>query len=68
MNATILLVDVASASRDSWKSFLQSHNYDVFTAGDEESALRQCPQLQPDLVLLHDTLPMFAASISVVAS
>jgi putative two-component system response regulator len=57
MNATILLVDVASASRESWKSFLQSHNYEVFTAGDKESALRQCPQLQPDLVLLHDTLP-----------
>ena len=57
MNATILLVDVASASRDSWKSFLQSHNYEVFTAGDEESALRRCPQLQPDLVLLHDSLP-----------
>src|SRR5229473_3340653 len=57
MNATILLVDVASASRDSWKSFLQSHNYQVFTAGDKESAVRQCLQLQPDLVLLHDTLP-----------
>ncbi len=57
MNATILLVDVASASRDSWKSFLQNHNYQVFTAGDKESAVRQCLQLQPDLVLLHDTLP-----------
>src|SRR6266404_6623019 len=46
MNATILLVDVASASRDSWKSFLQNHNYQVFTAGDKESAVRQCLQLQ----------------------
>src|SRR5467141_3735234 len=57
MNATILLVDVASASRDSWKSFLQRHNYQVFTAGDKESAVRECLRLQPDLVLLHDTLP-----------
>src|SRR5260370_25591718 len=34
MNSAILLVDVASASRDSWKSFLQSQNYEVFTAED----------------------------------
>ncbi len=57
MNSAILLVDVASASRDSWKSFLQSRNYEVFTAVDGESALRECLRLQPDLVLLHDTLP-----------
>ena len=57
MNTAILLVDVASASRDSWKSFLQSHNYEVFTADDGESALRECLQLQPDLVLLYDALP-----------
>jgi len=41
----------------SWKSFLQSQNYEVFMAEDGESALRQCLRLQPDLVLLHDTLP-----------
>src|SRR6266478_9061506 len=57
MNSAILLVDVASASRDSWKSFLQSQNYEVFTAEDAESALRECLRLQPDLVLLHDGLP-----------
>ena len=57
MNSAILLVDVASASRDSWKLFLQSHNYEVFTADDGESALRECLQLQPDLVLLYDALP-----------
>jgi putative two-component system response regulator len=57
MNSAILLVDVASASRDSWKSFLQSQNYEVFTAEDGESALRECLRLQPDLVLLRDTLP-----------
>ncbi len=57
MNSAILLVDIASADRDSWKSFLQNQNYDVFTAEDGESALRDCVQLQPDLVLLHDGLP-----------
>jgi putative two-component system response regulator len=57
MNSAILLVDVASADRDSWKTFLQSHGYEVFTAKDGESALRQCLQLQPDLVLLYDSLP-----------
>lgn len=57
MHSAILLVDVASASRDSWKSFLQSQNYEVFTAEDGESALRQCLQLQPDLILVQDTLP-----------
>jgi putative two-component system response regulator len=57
MNSAILLVDVASAGRDSWKSFLGRQNYEVFTAEDGESALRQCARLQPDLVLLYDTLP-----------
>jgi len=57
MNSAILLVDVASARRDSWTSFLQSQNYQVFTAEDGQSAQRECLQLQPDLVLLHDSLP-----------
>src|SRR5260370_6508079 len=56
-SAILLLVDAASQSRDSWKSFLQNQNYDVFTAEDGESALRECVHLQPDLVLLHDGLP-----------
>lgn len=59
MNSAILLVDVASAGRDSWKAFLQSHSYDVSTAKDGQSALRHCLRLQPDLVLLCDTLPDF---------
>src|SRR5260370_4644097 len=56
-SAILLLVDAASQSRDSWKSFLQNQNYDIFTAEDGESALRECVHLQPDLVLLHDGLP-----------
>jgi putative two-component system response regulator len=57
MNSVILLVDVASARRDCWKSVLQSHNYEVFTAEDGDAALRECLELRPDLVLLHHTLP-----------
>lgn len=56
MNPTILLVDIASSARDDWKAFLQNHKYDVFTTEDGESALQQCLQLQPDLVLLYDSL------------
>src|SRR5882762_8679450 len=39
MNSAILLVDVASARRDSWKSFLQSQNYVFFSAANGESAM-----------------------------
>lgn len=56
-SAVVLLVDAVSENRDSWKSFLHSQNYEVFSAEDGESALRECLQLQPDLVLLHDSLP-----------
>jgi cyclic di-GMP phosphodiesterase len=56
-SAILLLVDAVSENRDSWKTFLQNQNYDVFTAEDGESALRECVRLQPDLVLLHDGLP-----------
>jgi putative two-component system response regulator len=57
MNPTILLVDVASSARDDWKSFLQNQKYEVYTSEDGGSAVRQCLQLQPDLVLLYDSLP-----------
>ncbi len=57
MSASILLVDVASSERENWKAFLQEQSYKVFTARDADTALRQCHLLQPDLVLLHDTLP-----------
>jgi len=57
MRPTILLVDVASTDHANWMSFLQAHGYEVFTAGDRDAALRQCLVLQPDLVLLRDTLP-----------
>jgi putative two-component system response regulator len=57
MRPIILLVDVDSADRANWKSFLQNQSYQVFTAGDKDTALQQCLLLQPDLVMVHDTLP-----------
>src|SRR5216683_5596252 len=39
------------------KSFLQNQKCDVAMAADGESAVRCCLQMQPDLVLLHDSLP-----------
>jgi putative two-component system response regulator len=57
MNPAILLVDVASASREELKSFLRSQNCDVVTCQDAESAVICCRRMQPDLVLLYDTLP-----------
>jgi putative two-component system response regulator len=57
MRPIILFVDVDSANRTNWKSFLQNQSYEVFVAGDRDTALQQCPLLQPDLVMLHDTLP-----------
>jgi cyclic di-GMP phosphodiesterase len=57
MRPLILLVDVAASDGTTWKSFLEGQSYEVFTAGDGDAALRQCRLLQPDLVMLHDTLP-----------
>jgi hypothetical protein len=38
MRPIILLVDVASSNRTNWKSFLQNQSYEVFAAGDKETA------------------------------
>lgn len=56
MMPTILLVDKDSPDRSDWKAFLQNQGLDVYAAGDGKSALEECRRLQPDLVLLHDTL------------
>jgi len=53
----ILVVDLASSDRTNWKSFLVNQGYEVIIAGDEDSAMRECHLLQPDLIILHDTLP-----------
>src|SRR5229473_7899968 len=57
MNPAILLVDVASTNRDELKSFLRNQNCDVVTCQDAESAVICCRRMQPDLVLLYDSLP-----------
>src|SRR2546423_13107328 len=57
MMPTILLVDVDSPDRDSWKAFLQVQGFEVLTAKNAEAALTVCRRFLPDLVLLHDNLP-----------
>jgi putative two-component system response regulator len=57
MNPAILLVDVSSVNREELKSFLQARKYNVGTAADGQSALACCLLMQPDLVLLYDSLP-----------
>jgi putative two-component system response regulator len=57
MNPAILLADVASANREGLKSFLQNQKCHVDTVADGESAVRCCSEMQPDLVLLFDSLP-----------
>ena|SRR5437660_101440 len=57
MNPAIMLVDVASENHEGLKSFLQNQKCDVHTAEDGESAVRCCLNMQPDLVLLYDSLP-----------
>jgi putative two-component system response regulator len=56
MRPMILLVDVASSDRADWKTFLENQNYEVHSAADADTALRLCLLLQPDLIMLHDTL------------
>jgi putative two-component system response regulator len=57
MAATILLVDADLSNSSDWQEVLQGHGYRVFAAGNGRAALAECPQLQPDLVLLQASLP-----------
>ena len=57
MNPVILLVDIPSANRDQFKHFLQDQHYEVVVSHYAESAVGYSRQLQPDLVLLYDSLP-----------
>lgn len=57
MNPSILIVDIASPARNDWKVFLQKQKFEVYTTEDGESTLMQCLALQPDLVILYDSLP-----------
>jgi len=57
MNPAVLLVDSVSTNREEVQSFLQSQRCDVYVATNGESALNRCLEIQPDLVLLYDSLP-----------
>ena len=57
MNPTILLVDADSTNCGGWKTFLQNLKCDVYEAEDGESAVRCSRQIQPDLILLLNSLP-----------
>ncbi|HTB91681.1 MAG TPA: HD domain-containing phosphohydrolase [Candidatus Sulfotelmatobacter sp.] len=57
MNPAILLVDIPSVAREELKSFLQTHSFDVVASSDAEFAAAHCRQIQPDVVLVFDTLP-----------
>jgi len=57
MDPAILLVDVPSVDREGLKSFLQNQDCDVVASADAESTAAHCRRIQPDLVLLFDTLP-----------
>jgi putative two-component system response regulator len=61
MMPTILLVDIESPNRSYWKAFLENQGFEVHVAGDAKSAPEECRRSQPDLVLLHDTLPDITA-------
>jgi putative two-component system response regulator len=57
MNPVILLVDSVSTNREELQSFLKSQRCDVHAAADGESAVSSCLEVQPDLVLVYDSLP-----------
>lgn len=57
MAATILLVDADSLDSSGWKAFLQTQGYTVIEAESGQRAIKECPAVQPDLVLLNASLP-----------
>jgi putative two-component system response regulator len=57
MAATVLVVDADPRSCADWEALLSNQGYMVVAARNGEVALLLCPQLQPDLVLLYDSLP-----------
>jgi putative two-component system response regulator len=57
MTPTVLVVDGDPSNCADWEALLLSQGYDVIAARSGEAALTLCPSVQPDLVLLNDTLP-----------
>jgi putative two-component system response regulator len=56
MSATILLVDGNLANRMDWEALLQNHGYKVFATNNGNFALKEFPRIQPDMVLMSDSL------------
>jgi CheY-like chemotaxis protein len=54
---TALVVDDAPGVRLTVKAYLEPEGYDVLTASDAESALRQCKDGRVDLIILDIMLP-----------
>jgi putative two-component system response regulator len=57
MAATVLVVDADPSSCADWEALLLGQGCEVIAARSGESALTICPHVQPDLVLLNDSLP-----------
>jgi len=57
MAATVLVVDADPRSCADWEALLLNQGYIVIAARNGQVALTLCPQIQPDLVLLYDSLP-----------
>ena len=57
MSERILIVDDEAAIRDGLELLLERQGYDVRTALDGASALRECAAFRPDLILLDVMMP-----------
>jgi putative two-component system response regulator len=57
MAVTVLVVDADPRSCADWGALLSDRGYDVIAARDGEAALKLCPSLRPDLILLGGLLP-----------
>jgi len=57
MPSKILIVDDESAPRSGLEILLRREGFDVRTAGDGATALAQCTEFRPDLVLLDIVMP-----------
>ncbi len=57
MAATILLVIADQESREDWRQLLAKQGYKIIAIGTGERVSDLCLHLQPDLVLVDDSLP-----------
>lgn len=57
MPACVLLVDANSSNRANWEAFLKNHGYRVFATDSGNSALLDSLRIQPDVILMGDSLP-----------